>query len=73
MYFVIVGSQGSADIESLTKEELIKKLEEKYYGDVDFYKEILEKEISFWGDNIMIIKGEIAVPTSTTKIFYDVD
>ena len=63
MYFIVSNSDGDTNVESVSKEELIKRLDEQYYGEVEFLNEIEDEDTNYWGDSILIIKGEIAVPT----------
>jgi hypothetical protein len=61
-YFVISPGEGDPRIEPLTREELTRRLSEGYYGDVGFMGSLRNKNINEWGDNIMIIKGEVVIP-----------
>lgn len=64
MYFVISNSDGDTSVESISESTLKERLAENYYGPVGF-KESLNgnKDTNYWGGNILIIKGEIIVPT----------
>ena len=65
-YIVISPGEDGATIEQLSKSVLLERIDEKYYGDIDF-KTSLSPNIedidpNYWGDEILIIKGEIVVP-----------
>lgn len=63
MYFIISNNDGDTYIETATKEQITKRLEEKYYGEEPMFKSDIERsDTNYWGDNILIIKGEIVVP-----------
>ena len=67
-YYVIHNSDGDTFVEEVTKEELIEKIEPEdgddagYYGPVGFLSKVSERDTNYWGDNILIIKGEIITP-----------
>ena len=66
-YFVIYNGDGDTTVSQLSKEELVSRITpdedgEGYYGKVGFLKSIEEKDTNYWGDNILIIKGEIVIP-----------
>jgi len=61
-YFIIHNGDGDTNVDVLTREELTKRLNEEYYGDVGFLREITEKDTNYWGDALLIIKGEIIIP-----------
>lgn len=65
-YFVIHNSDGATSVEYMSKEEIIKRITPEdgctYYGITDFLKTIEDSDTNYWGNNILIIKGEIVVP-----------
>ena len=68
-FFVICNSDGNTSVTQLSKEELLKQLEEEYWGDiVEFIEKINETNTNYWGDNILIIKGDIISPKPKTVI-----
>jgi hypothetical protein len=75
-YFVISNSDGDTHVEQLDKEELIKRLTPEdgmhYWGSGGFLDRPLGMDTSYWGDNILIIKGEIVTPTAV-KVIEKVD
>lgn len=72
-FFVICNSDGDTSVTQLSKEELLKKLEEKYWGNIEFLEKINERDTNYWGKNILIIKGDIISPKPKTVITsYDV-
>lgn len=61
-YFVIRNSHGDTCVYECTKEELREALREKDYGDSGFINKIQNPDTNYWGDNILIVKGEIVSP-----------
>jgi len=67
-YFIISNSDGDTSVDPVTKEELIKRITpeegegENYYGNCGFLSKIDDIDTNYWGDNILIIKGEIIAP-----------
>jgi hypothetical protein len=65
-YFIIHNSDGDTTVEQVDKETLIKYLQPEeggcYYGKVGFLNKIADTDTNYWGDNILIIKGEIVTP-----------
>ena len=76
-YFVITNSDGDTTVEEYTKEELLERLNEKWWGDrCAMTEEILKKtsNTNYWEDNILIIKGTVCVPKPKEVIeTYDID
>lgn len=65
MYFVIRNSDGDTRIRQMTAEELKKALKEENWGsDPDFIQpnSKYDSDTNYWGNALMIIKGEIIVP-----------
>ena len=59
MYYVI----GFETVQEMTKEVLLERIEEDYYGNGTQYQEnALEGDPNYWGESIMVIKGNIVVP-----------
>ena len=61
-YFIIFNSEGDTHVEELTKQELENRLNEKYYGDIDFLNKISDTDTNYWFGKTLIIKGEILKP-----------
>jgi hypothetical protein len=64
-YYVIRNGDGDTTITEIAREELIKALAERDWGDVGFMdsKELKENnDTNYWGDNLLIIKGKIIIP-----------
>lgn len=61
-YFVIYGSEDGGSMERLTKELLLKRLNEGYYGEKEVLSELPEDIDNFNG--LVIIKGSLVVPTA---------
>lgn len=69
-YFIMMcGENGDVRINHLTKTELLKRIEEKYYGDhLEFVDYIPDSDPQSWGTSVIIIKGNIVVPQPITKV-----
>jgi len=68
-YFVIRNSEGDTYVESLSREVLQERLSEGYYGsDIDYLSTVPEMDTNYWGESMLIIKGEIAVPQAVQKV-----
>ncbi len=62
-YFVITNSDGDTCVDMITEEKLLKRLDEKYWGeDVKFLNEIPTSDTNYWGETVLIVGGEIVVP-----------
>ena len=68
-YFVIRNSDGDTYVESLSRETLQERLSEGYYGsDIDYLDSVPGMDTNYWGESILIIKGEIAVPQAVQTV-----
>lgn len=78
VYFVIHNSEGDTTVEALTKEELLERLtpdeDLNYYygGNGECLGNIDNSDTNYWGDSLLIIKGEIVTPTAV-KVIEKVD
>lgn len=63
-YFLIHSGEDGGSAEKLSKEELLNRITENYYGeDAKILNEVPEDgNMEYWGDSILIIKGEIVTP-----------
>lgn len=62
-YFVIRNRGGDTHVEEVDEQTLKKRLAEEYYGKVCFMNRIGNTtDTNYWGENILIIKGEIVTP-----------
>jgi hypothetical protein len=67
-YFVIHNSDGDTTVEQLTKDELTERINDKYYGKVEFLGRIWKSDTNYWDDGLLIIKGNICVPTQAEVV-----
>lgn len=67
-YYVIHNSDGDTLITALTEDELKKRLTEQYWGPVGFLSKLSENDTNYWGENILIINGDIVVPNAVQTI-----
>ena len=62
MYFLIHCSEdGDISVDELTRDALLERIHEKYYGDIEFFKDFPEDDLVYW-QKALIIKGNIVVP-----------
>lgn len=67
MYYVISPGEGDVRVIQLSKEELVEKLTEKYWGNSTFVNVddsgFLESDLNYWNHgSLLIIKGKIVIP-----------
>ena len=76
MYFIISNSDGDTTVEAIEKKELIKRLEDNYYGGGRFpYPELpQETDTNYWGNGFLIVKGSVVYPKAKEVITkYDIE
>ena len=83
MYFVIRNSDGDTHVEPMSKEELMKGITPNEDGDTDyghidnvtFFDKIHEdNDTNYWGEGILIIKGEVVTPKPKKVVeTYEID
>ena len=62
-YFVIRNCGGDTFIEEMSRELLLKRINEDYYGDkFNFFTKLVNHDTNYWNDGILIIKGSIVTP-----------
>lgn len=66
-YYIICNMDGDTNVEEITKEELLKRLQPDedgnlYYGCHEFMSKITQTDTNYWGDDLLIIKGSIVTP-----------
>lgn len=68
-YVVIRTDEDGISIEHLTKAELLKRLEEKYYGDVSPMPFIPpNSDPTEWGISFVVIKGSVVKPAPVAVV-----
>ena len=71
-YIVISNTDGDTLVECLPETELKKRLDEKYYGNVEFMtEENIDRhpDTNCWGDNkLLIIKGDVVIPKAIATV-----
>lgn len=63
-YYIIVNSDGETTVEELSEKTLLERLNEDYYGRGFIDKIPNNNDTNYWGEEMLIIKGQIAVPKS---------
>ncbi|MBD3197440.1 MAG: hypothetical protein GF317_20465 [Candidatus Lokiarchaeota archaeon] len=69
-YFVISNSDGDTTIREYTKQALLEAIEDNEFGDSEFIGSLdsYDADTNYWGENIMIIKGEIVSPEPIEQV-----
>jgi hypothetical protein len=60
-YFVIRNSDGDTTVRAVSKEELLRDIEDGEYGDV-FTELPNDPDTNYWGEGVLIIKGKMVSP-----------
>lgn len=61
-YIVLVPGEDGLSAECLSREELLKRIKEEYWGHREFLDRIPDRDHNYWGRTIIVIKGTIVVP-----------
>ena len=61
-YFIICNSDGDTTVTEMTKDELLRAIEEEYWGDRVSLADVPRNDTNYWGESILIIKGKIVTP-----------
>jgi hypothetical protein len=68
-YFIITNSDGDTYVDCVTKDVLLERINEEYYGKREYLNDMpTDKDTNYWGDSILVIKGSIVAPQAKTKI-----
>lgn len=70
-YFIISNSDGDTMVERVNKDELTRRINEQYYGEVDYMQNWTDDDTNYWGDSILIIKGDVIVPIEYYRSTYE--
>jgi len=69
VYFVINNNEGDTRVNMITKQELLERVNEHYWGHCEYLSEVpQERDTNYWGVSVLIIKGEVVVPTAKEKV-----
>lgn len=60
-YFVICNSDGDTTVRELSKEQLLRDINDGEYGDV-LAKFPENPDTNYWGEGVLIIKGKLVCP-----------
>ena len=74
-YYVICNGEGDTTVTEMTKTELLKAVEENYWGDRLYLGDIpTQRDTNYWGEGILVIKGKIVTPDPVDVVRkYDID
>ena len=67
-YFVIHNTDGDTTVTTFTEGQLTKRLADEYWGPVGFLSKVPDNDTNHWGENILIIKGEVCVPKAVQTV-----
>ena len=75
MYIVFASSEDGLTITRHSREELLKKLNEKHWGDTEISEYLpVENDPNYWGKTIVILKGKVVRPEEkTTATEFDIE
>jgi len=59
MNYVIRNSDGDTFVEELTDEQLDRRMAEEWYGETHGMSRLPVADTNYWGESILIIRGEI--------------
>ena len=67
-YFIIYNGDGDTTVEQMDKAKVLTAIKEERYGPVEILDEMPDNaDTNYWGENLLIIRGEIVV-LETIKI-----
>ena len=75
-YYVISNSEGDTIVEEVSKQELLERIEEGYYGRdrMPFAGLPENHDTNYWGEGILIIKGKVVCPVAEQVVTkYNID
>lgn len=68
-YFIIHNGEGDTTVDCVTKEVLLERIKENYYGSGEYLNNMpINSDTNYWGGSILVIKGSIVTPQAKTKI-----
>jgi hypothetical protein len=69
-YFMIYNYDGDTKVREYTKKQLEQELEKEefYNSNKNFLTKISDPDTNYWGENPIIIKGQIVVPKIIEKV-----
>jgi len=66
-YFIIRNSDGDTTVRAVSKEELLRDIEDGEYKDV-FTELPNDPDTNYWGEGVLIIKGKMVQPKAETVV-----
>jgi hypothetical protein len=75
-YFVISKSEGDTFVVCISKQILLERIEEEYYGRNITFLDKLPANVNtnYWNNCVLIIKGKVVEPVEKTVVTeYDID
>jgi hypothetical protein len=72
-YFIIRNSDGDTTVRTVSKEQLLRDINDGEFGDV-LSKIPENNDTNYWGEGVLIIKGTIVVPKAEQVVTkYSID
>ena len=68
MYYIISNSYGDTRVRAITKKELEERINDADEGPIEYLDKIEKSDTNYWGDGVLIIKGEIIVPKAVETV-----
>lgn len=65
-YLIFCDEDGDVSVEEYIKPDLLKALQDEDYGPIGFIDKLGDNDPQYWGNNALIIKGEIVKPKPKT-------
>jgi len=73
IYYVIRNSDGDTTVKAVTKEQLLRDIEDGEYRNI-FAEFPKDPDTNYWGENVLIIKGKMVTPIAEEVITkYDIE
>lgn len=69
MFFVLIPTEDGLKVDCLERAELLKRLNEEYYGFRKILREIPSAaNHNYWNHSLVIIEGQVVAPKPVTKV-----
>lgn len=61
-YLIYVSEDGDVSVTEYKKEDLLRAIKDRDYGDLEFMCKLVETDPQYWGGKSLIIEGKIVSP-----------
>jgi hypothetical protein len=65
MYFLFRGTEDGGQVDWMTREELLERLEQNYWGPIEIVSDPAElpgSDPNYWGDKALLVEGKTIKP-----------